>query len=485
MGRINERIVRLDSPKTEHMTAPRFYTASLLEGAASSHEYYEGPASHLSRNQTAGEPAIEQESAGGLFIFVRALSAERYSGVDLVAGFGIADAKAEPLFSLTAESTEQDRQSGWAAYSAWMLPGQYILRFNGTYSRSVALEVMRGWQTQVFITHDGKAPGFDAMRILMAHLEAGFNPQDDVARALDRGLDRLTHGYLTLPRNDMTVLLAEKFENPLLGFVALHLLLRQRRLRRSLIDEVFGNLHRLVPDSTDLLALEILRAQRMGEPVSDILPFSFPPMLNAGNQVVQEGAALYPDKVKVAGLAERVAARLFGDCAFTSWEPLAHKRKPPKDLRRVFEKMPWRESLLAAKKLKSKRSRGGPEVLEAVDEVIGKTGASESVVRWLAKADQDPLDWVQEGILDVVENFVKSNNKLTLDELAKTMRLPKSSIYESLEALLQNIPFVVESLKEEWPEAIEFITEWAEKYPALKDAIQSLSQKSAFEEIES
>ena len=100
--------------------------------------------------------------------------------------------------------------------------------------------------------------------------------------------------------------------------------------------------------------------------------------------------------------------------------------------------------------------------------------SSERVAEWIEAADAQDLDWVQEGLLDVVENIIKSKQVPSLEQLTAAMRLPRSTVRQAFIELVKAAPSISEMLRREWPRAYQYIDTWLDKYPALDDAVQFL-----------
>ena len=82
--------------------------------------------------------------------------------------------------------------------------------------------------------------------MFLAREGQGFSPRDEVAAGVDLATDSLLNGTDLPPQRALNVLLTGKFENPLLGLIGAHCLLREPEPRKELIHEVLDNLERPV-----------------------------------------------------------------------------------------------------------------------------------------------------------------------------------------------------------------------------------------------
>jgi hypothetical protein len=320
-----EKFVRLAKPETVSDVMPKQYSPAPIFVSALSHEYYSDTSRDLSRTSTRSP--LTAGAGADLFVFVRALDESNYHGADLGIDLSIADEAGRTLSQLDPAETKRDPQVGFVGLCAPAAPGFYRLVVGGQAPRTVALWLEPGWQTQVFLLHHSR-PLAESLRIFMARVGAGFEPGDQIPAAVDAGLQALHGGSSELPPS-IDVLLRNKFDNPMLGFIGAHLLLnRARQLPRdsperrecgNLLQMVLGNLGWLAPNAPDTLALQTAAALFFGSAMPN-LPLRVPPMLRSGLSAVVFAAAEHPQLIEDDSLADRVTSQLFQDSPWTTWQ---------------------------------------------------------------------------------------------------------------------------------------------------------------------
>jgi hypothetical protein len=318
-----EHVRRHTGPTNVAFDEPKRFSAVPAADTVGTHEYYEEPARRWSREATA--PRVARGPAhmmGSLFAFLRAPSADAPTAALEATDLRLLDAAGEELLAFDGASTQRDEHDGWIAFHAAAPAGEYALRSapsDSAPARDVALWVFAGWQTQVFMTlADGAS--FASASVLMGHV---FEPDDRVTQAVDAALTGLQNGVDLLVGEQWRLLLAGKFDNPMLGLVGAHVLLRRPSPNPEVIGTVLSNLEWLLGrDAPDVRALWLVAERRFGW-ASDAQPFERPPMLRAGLEAVLEAAVERPELVPRDGLLARIALQRFVDSPWTTWRPLA------------------------------------------------------------------------------------------------------------------------------------------------------------------
>jgi hypothetical protein len=317
-----EKVLRHAGPTDEKLDEPLRFSAVPAADTATSHEYYQGPAMQFSTEATA--PPLGADTPASLFVFVRAASytAERVPLGDV--RLRILDYAGAEIVSLDPAHTKRDEQDGWLAFMAPAPAGEWVLRHDApdgspSPSREMALATFSGWQTQVFMTiSDGLL--FGSASVLMSR--AGFRPDDREAQAVDSALAGLQNGTNTLLAEQRQLLLYGKFDNPMLGLIGAHVLLRDPDADPGTIQTVLGNMDWLLgPGSPDNRALQLIAARRSGRPAGPAAPFDRPPIVRAGLEAVLAAAAEDPGLVPPDGVLDRIAAQRLVDSPWSTWKP--------------------------------------------------------------------------------------------------------------------------------------------------------------------
>jgi Caspase domain len=342
-----ETPVDLDEPtslstREQLPAAHQLYTATPLDQAPTSYEYYTGPSQQWSRQPT--RPPLAGAANSSLFIFIRAIDRESYdSNTNLSQDLLLLDHMGNEVSDFSPPATRRDPRFGWLAFHVAAPHGTLFLRFTGEPDRETSLQLYPGWQTQLFLMHREK-PLLETMKIFLARLGAGFRPKDQESGAADVALNGLQSNQDLLTDGALKHLLYGKFENPMLGLVAAHVLLqrqrdlqtrlslenrkpraeeqKQRDERQRTVRIVLQNLSRLIPGSPDVAALNLL-AGSIIPPSPQTFTFSTPPLLRPGLMAVISEAIRRPTILGQDSLIPQIAPLLYVDTPWSTWQPIA------------------------------------------------------------------------------------------------------------------------------------------------------------------
>lgn len=353
----------------EQPTQPLAFSSSApLESTSTSHKFQSGPASALSRQKP-----IRKGSGSQIFLFVRdSLAAGRR---EPWRGVAICTAEGEQLAELSVDGVF-DRKAHYGALHLEVNPGSYLLAVDTKRAWGVlamAVVTVAGWQTQVFLDArdyqrgtavDQRRADLEDASIFMTRLGAGFDAASPLLRLSDLARKALVRGRPLLRhtsqfREELALMLEGKFENPMLGLYALHLLLLETERDDALIEDVLKNLRRLgLAEHPDLRACELATREPTPED-----RFPEPPMLFASWRLLVVASGAEPALIPYGSLAERIASRLVGSGSWLVWrqlsdaaekerqreaepESLSRPRSLPRDLGVLLESGPRGANLL-------------------------------------------------------------------------------------------------------------------------------------------
>jgi hypothetical protein len=326
-GQIDEVVVRHVAPGPTIVAAPlspRFTPAPLV-GAATSYEYYTRASVQWSQNDTC-EMRVGAGHAGDsrIVIFLRAVRAGLETAEGLTDGLSLIDLSGKVLWDFRSRPgwARFDDEMGWVAFSAPAAPGVYLIRFEGALAREAPIHLYPDWETQVFLLHRGR-PLFEAMKVFMTRIRAGFRPDDPATRWIDDA-QRALHNQEGPPAGgNVDGLSPQKLDNPLLGLLHVHFLLREARPDAGRIRSSLERLDELLPDSPDVRALGILESRRLRRAIPGLTPFTWPPMLLAGLRAVVDASVNRPGLIASGSGFDRASSRLYADSPWASWKPLS------------------------------------------------------------------------------------------------------------------------------------------------------------------
>lgn len=318
-GQSTQQIILHTEPRQLSIQPPPVTSAAPVEGASTTHEYYHYPSVEWSVKPTAAL-AGHLDRPGWLFIFIRAWDEDAYEkGTNLGSGFELVDARSGERVADFGDPnlTARDEYHGFAAFSASISPGIYVLRYAGREPWAMPIHVALQRSTQVFVLFH-RRPLVDSIRVFFRKLGEPFRPEDTEAIDVDLALTGLSGGpeaaERAIPRRRLAELLRGKFEDPMVGLLGAHWLLSRADTEQECVDLVLNNLKSLLPGSPDVAALEILAATRWDRPLP--APVAFPPMLSAGLRALLSN----PDRhIEPDSFLEKILVRLRAGSPWVVW----------------------------------------------------------------------------------------------------------------------------------------------------------------------
>jgi hypothetical protein len=275
-------------------------------------------------------PDVMLGSGGELFAFVT--DSDRRGRRSPLAKVSLHDIDGNQLLDLGKQATSKlaTADSGaWAGLTVALAPGPYRLRVDtGAVGRlEQTVVVVSGWQTQLFLRRriydsgiGGRTADIGDGLVLMGRLGRGFDAKRPGMRLADLARQGLSTGRQVVSQHDLDLMVRGKFETPMLGLYAAHLLNPDDPAERRIWKVVVGNLHRLLPGHPDVQALELRNAP---SPTGD---FSVPPMLRASWGLVVDASARHPELVPTGSLAARVAGSVYSSSTWLTWRVVRERR---------------------------------------------------------------------------------------------------------------------------------------------------------------
>ena len=193
----------------------------------------------------------------------------------------------------------RDSNLGFGAIRVEVDPGTYLLtqRSDGGTTVQMPIVAIPQWRSTLFAdcTRSGEPRVADlyGASIIMCRPFESFQPTDENLWLAELAKQSLAMGRASVDAAGMSGLLHEKFDNPLLGILAAHVLLLEKKPRIPLIATVVGNMERLLPGHPDLFAL---RAWLAGHGACEFptLPMRSPPMLRASWDILLDASFDHP-----------------------------------------------------------------------------------------------------------------------------------------------------------------------------------------------
>jgi hypothetical protein len=315
-----ERLVSLDRDRTLDIPADDFSfpTPVPLDRTARVHEYHEAAAVRGTRM-----PPVPLGQGAVLFVMARTWTTDGSGSGNPMAGLSLHKVSGDLLLDLAAgaqldAADPQEKRDASAVICLAVDPGAYLLRL--TLADGSMLErsliAVQGWQTQMFLltTDYGKGRLADLANgaVVMAQIGRPFDPQGRGERAAV-----LARYALIQHRRTADAVLQDlydlKFEDPILGLLAAHLLRRDEPGNRAIV-EVMDNLRRLLgADHPDVRSLEDPRDRTDGRPLMA------PPMLRPSWERATVASLVQPDLLPDGPLFENVENALLPSLPWLIW----------------------------------------------------------------------------------------------------------------------------------------------------------------------
>jgi hypothetical protein len=291
--------------------------------------------------------ASEVINSTSLFVFISAIPDSAANPLDLpeTPGKGVSI----HTFSgkLIADLADAETSNGCTACVLRVDPGKYILRVDLPPGRPVeqTLVAVEGWQLQFYtrivkaidLSDPSVAAATAAAGGVLTPMPSGFKWQLDLGgsgallikspgswiadtdqiRWTAAARQALAAGRSKAAPDEemMHALVHGKFENPMLGIYAGHLLAMQPKPNLSLLREVVDNLTSLVGDHPDVTPLLLT----LKDPRAEMLLYNEPPMLRHSWALIVEASTPQRDPRPPGSYSARIGGNLWGSSAWLAW----------------------------------------------------------------------------------------------------------------------------------------------------------------------
>ncbi|MBE0576872.1 MAG: hypothetical protein IH613_13365 [Desulfuromonadales bacterium] len=284
-----------------------FKATAPIDATHTNHEYQ----SRLARRESQ-KSHLRMGVGGELFLFLRETS-ENESASD--GHITIHSLNGKELASIRNGFVEP--QARVKALNIELSPGTYSIRVTtgslGSYE--IFVTVCQGWQTQAFLVNEDfwnrgeriRSPSLRLASLLMSRQGQGFDPSREVTRFAELARQALIQGRNVISTEQMNHLLYGKFEDPMLGVIAGHLLLRRTRPNRNLLAILCNNLQNLLGTHPDVQSLLL---NLKDSSFSRVETIKVPPSLRQSWEAIVKAsrrrASLVPSNSYVAKVAEDI-----------------------------------------------------------------------------------------------------------------------------------------------------------------------------------
>lgn len=276
---------------------------------------------HQAAAATARSAAPAEVLGNGSEIFIHASEltrpGDREKGLDM-ASLSLVSAAGEVKARLSEVGAGGHGSDAWHACRLEVDPGIYQLRMEvsgETLCRTIVAS--RGFQTRVFLLVASDLPAGAALggaSIFVARPGEVFDPASPAPRRVELLRAALERGGPPLSVDAVSALVPEPLDDPMLGLLAAHLMLRAGPKSDPRLRAIVRALRDLAGDHPDVEAV----ARAAGEPPA-AASFESPTMLRASWSRAVEASHLDPAFIPAGTPASRAAARLWGGGPWLVW----------------------------------------------------------------------------------------------------------------------------------------------------------------------
>jgi|GEM_PF-3433697 len=330
-----EEIVLLEeAPVIKTYPALPFYSPIPLDGTAARIESHAKAAERFTGEATP----VVIGNGSGLFLFARDFprgDEERTPVVENpMHGLSLKNVSGETLIDLQERAEVHHGEEPWAACLIELDPGSYVISLkapDGAVTDQIVYAA-KDWHTQVFVTQRShlkrietpsgeiqeetlRLPDISSAGVLVTRGKY-FSADDPNARLAELARLNLSSRRQVLA-GKLREMLDKKFEQPMLGIYAAHLLLLEKELDAPLFAVVIKNLRILLGNShPDVEALALVTSEDGSSHI-----FNTPPMLRASWSLVVRATAKRRDLVPLGSMSAQMADCVLGNEPWLMWVP--------------------------------------------------------------------------------------------------------------------------------------------------------------------
>lgn len=312
-------VVRPGQSRTVIVDSPQVESAIPIGNSLSSREYHQDAVREALRlSRTAAHDGADVD----LLFFAREWTSERKgrrgSG-RLLNDVRLCDENGSELYRIDTEGVEAQGDDRFWSSSRRVRAGFYRLRIaEGDVTIELPLYAVPGWEKHVYLlakpSRSGLAVDLPSVAMIWRRPGTPFEPNSPDLKQLEWARLALQSQRRVRSTKDLTAVLFEKFENPMLALLGAHALVQRKAIAPELLVKVIGNLRRLLGPLPDVQALELAL-----DSSSVIEPVRTPPLLKRSWVMLLEGSMQRPGIVARNSLAEQLGLHAVDDGIWMCW----------------------------------------------------------------------------------------------------------------------------------------------------------------------
>jgi hypothetical protein len=417
-----------EQPVTLHAPTLEIASPVPLTGTSTTHEYHEHPARQLARL-----PPVTLGKGSEIAVLVRdsrkqwnvGPPSEPWRGVLLQSLAGVTE------YNFATDGL-RDGDRGFAAVRIEVEPGTFLLtRWREKASAwQLPVTATAGWRTTVYLDCTGedgaRQPDLHGASVIISRLQDEFLPEDPVLKLAELAKLALQKGRASVDAAALSGMMSQKFTYPMLGILAAHVLLLEPKPDLATLKIVLANLGKLIPGHPDVLALHCGLSRH--EPVQALehAALSGPPMLRSSWEMLVDASAKYPHLMPLDAEWLQYACALSGSQVWLVWQ-----RPRSEQSGGTFFTKP---GMFTPRVQSNENERRNPNQLAAIWSPFHDALKDPSLAR-------NPLQSaVRRSLLSFLDERSESPDAvLTLEALARDLRVPSGLVVQAANALLVNV----------------------------------------------
>lgn len=428
-GLSRDQLFEVDTqPVTLHAPTLEIASPVPLSGTSTTHEYHEGPARQLARLAP-----VTLGKGSEVALLVRdsrkqwnvGPPSEPWRGLLLQNLAGVTE------YNFATEGL-RDGDRGVAAVRMEVEPGTFLLTLwrEKTSAWQLPVTATPGWRTTVYLdcTGDDRArqPDLHGASVIISRLQDDFMPEDPVLKLAELAKLALQKGRASVDAAALSRMMSQKFTYPMLGILAAHVLLLEPKPDLDTLKIVLKNLDGLIPGHPDVLALQCGLSRH--EPVQALedASLSGPPMLRSSWEMLVDASSRYPHLMPMDAEWMQYACALSGSQVWLVWQ-----RPRSEQSGGTFFAKP---GMFTSRALSNKNARRNPNQLAAIWSPFHDLLKDPSIAR-------NPLQSaVRRSLVSFLDERSESPEAgLTLEALARDLRVPSGLVVQAANSLLVNV----------------------------------------------
>ncbi|MEO1160030.1 MAG: hypothetical protein AAFW74_06155 [Pseudomonadota bacterium] len=338
LGEMTEQVIIHDRDTKARIDVPRRHSAMPMSDTVHTHEFMQEAATKYSRIATFEQSKANREWPR-LMIMIRADGGDPDQQVDLSENLVLYDEDGQVVTRFEANRTRQHPSRMFVVFSAQLVAGNYLLSRMGSERMEILpLTLFDRWDTFAFVPYRSR-PRLSHSSIKLTKRGRGYDANDQLSKQIDAAMQGLGNHLELLPPRERQNALHGKFRHPLIGLIGAYSHFLNPNRRERLERQVLRNLWRLLPGSTDVIAVLLMALDReegrlpvtvealdhqaelaFGEPIGSLLPLTFPPLLSTGLSAIIRASQELSGLIKQDSWLDAAANSSLGAGVWSLWD---------------------------------------------------------------------------------------------------------------------------------------------------------------------